>query len=68
MIEQEINKLENLRAELSSTKKKILELQQEMKQLEETIYSKCEHKWEIDRTNVGEHTEYICLKCQLSKK
>jgi uncharacterized protein YlxW (UPF0749 family) len=68
MTETEINQLKDLRSELSSSKKKILALQAEMKQLEETIYSKCEHKWEIDRTNVGEHTEYICLKCQLSKK
>jgi hypothetical protein len=68
MTETEINQLKDLRSELSTSKKKILALQAEMKQLEETIYSKCEHKWEIDRTNVGEHTEYICLKCQLSKK
>ena len=68
MIEKEINQLEYLRAELSSSKKKILRLQDEMKQLEETIYSKCEHNWKIDHTNVGEHTEYKCLNCQLSKK
>jgi hypothetical protein len=68
MTEKEINQLEHLRAELSSTKKKILILQEEMKQLEETIYSKCEHNWKIDHTNVGEHTEYKCMNCQLSKK
>ena len=68
MTETEITQLENLRAELSSSKKKILALQEEMKKLEETIYSKCEHKWKIDHTNVGEHTEYKCANCQLSKK
>ena len=68
MIEEEINQLQNIRRELTSAKKKVLELQQELKEAEEHIYSKCEHKWEIDRTNVGEHTEYICLKCYLSKK
>ena len=68
MTEKEINQLEHLRAELSSSKKKILRLQEEMKKLEETIYSKCEHNWKIDHTNVGEHTEYKCANCQLSKK
>ena len=68
MTEQEIKQLENLRAELSLAKNKIVTLQQEMKQLEETIYLNCEHKWEKDRTNVGEHTEYICFKCQMYKK
>jgi len=68
MTEQEINQLQHLRRELTSAKQKVLSLQQEIKQAEEHIYSKCEHKWEIDRTNVGEHTEYICVKCLLSKK
>jgi len=68
MTEQEINQLRDLRREISTTKKRILALQEEMKQLEDTIYSKCEHEWEKDLANVGEHTEYICLKCNLSKK
>jgi len=68
MTEQEINNLQHLRTELTSAKQKVLSLQQEIKQAEENIYSKCQHKWELDRTNVGEHTEYICAKCHLSKK
>ena len=68
MTEQEINQLQHLRTELTSAKQKVIALQQEIKEAEEDIYSKCEHKWEIDRTNVGEHTEYICVKCLLSKK
>ena len=55
--------LQNLRTELTAAKKKVLQLQQQIKELEEDIYSKCEHDWQIDYTNVGEHTEYICTKC-----
>jgi len=68
--QEEINQsqLQDLRKELTAAKKKVLELQQKIKEAEEHIYTKCEHKWEIDRTNVGEHTEYICLKCNLSNK
>jgi len=68
MTEQEINQLRDLRTEISTTKKKILALQEEMKKLEDAIYLKCEHEWEKDRANVGEHTEYICIKCNLSNK
>jgi hypothetical protein len=61
--EQELTQLQALRAELTATKKKVLQLQQQIKELEEDIYSKCKHEWKIDYTNVGEHTEYICTKC-----
>jgi uncharacterized protein YlxW (UPF0749 family) len=62
MIEQEIQ-LQTLRTELTAAKQKVLQLQQQIKELEEDIYSKCQHEWKIDYTNVGEHTEYICTKC-----
>lgn len=63
MTEEEKIQLQNLNAELSMAKKKIVKIQEEIKELEKTIYSKCQHEWKIDYTNVGEHTEYICLKC-----
>jgi uncharacterized protein YlxW (UPF0749 family) len=58
------NHLQDLRKELTAAKQKVLQLQQQIKQFEEHIYSKCQHEWKIDRTNVGEHTEYICMKCR----
>jgi predicted nucleic acid-binding Zn-ribbon protein len=57
------NQLQDLRKELTSAKQKVIQLQQQIKQIEEQIYTNCEHVWKIDRTNVGEHTEYICSKC-----
>ncbi len=62
MTEQE-TQLQTIRTELTAAKQKVLQLQQQIKQLEEDIYSKCQHEWKIDYTNVGEHTEYICTKC-----
>lgn len=61
--DQELNQLQTLRTELTAAKKKVLQFQQQIKELEEDIYSKCQHEWKIDYTNVGEHTEYICTKC-----
>ena len=63
--QEEINQsqLQDLRKELASAKQKVLQLQQQIKELEEDIFSKCQHEWKIDRTNVGEHTEHICSKC-----
>ena len=57
------SRLQDLRKELTAAKQKVIQLQQQIKELEEDIYSKCQHEWKIDRTNVGEHTEYICSKC-----
>lgn len=61
--DQELTQLQALRTELTTTKKKVLQLQEQIKELEEDVYSKCKHEWKIDYTNVGEHTEYICTKC-----
>jgi len=60
---KELSQLKTLRAELSIAKKKVLALQQEIREVEEQIYSKCKHEWKIDYTNVGEHTEHICTNC-----
>ncbi len=57
------SQLQDLRKELTAAKQKVLSLQQQIKELEEDIFSKCQHEWNIDRTNVGEHTEHICSKC-----
>jgi hypothetical protein len=64
----EIQDLQILRAELSSAKKRVGELQQQVKRMEDVIYSKCDHQWIVDYSNVGEHTEHVCAKCNLSKK
>jgi len=49
-------------------------LKQQCKQIDEVIfecqkklYKLCEHKWQIDRTDMGEHTEYECGICGLYK-
>ena len=48
-------------------KEKTNEYNNAIKQLQKQLYEACPHDWEIDRTNIGEHTEYICKKCQLDK-
>lgn len=67
MAEKELQQLQNLRSELASVKKNMLILQQRINQIEEIIYFKCDHYWILDRANVGEHTEYVCTRCNLSK-
>jgi len=64
----EIQELETLRNELLLAKKKVDLLQQQIKQMENTVYSKCAHEWKVDHSNVGEHTEYVCTMCHMSKK
>ena len=65
---KEIQDLRILRADLSSAKKRVGERQQQVKRMEDAIYSKCDHEWMVDYSNVGEHTEHLCAKCNLSKK
>lgn len=42
-------------------------LQEEIDFLKEKLYKICPHVWEIDTGYCGEHTEYICKKCYMSK-
>lgn len=67
MAEKEIQQLQKLRSELSAVKKLMGTLQQRINNIEEVIYFKCDHYWILDRANVGEHTEYVCTHCNLSK-
>ena len=67
MAEKELEQLQKLRSELALIKKNMITLQQRINQVEETIYFKCDHYWILDRENVGEHTEYVCSRCNLSK-
>ena len=67
MAENEIRELNNLRVELSTLKKQMTIVQQKIKEMEEDIYNKCNHVWTVDRTNVGEHTEYMCMQCNMFK-
>jgi hypothetical protein len=65
---KEVQDLQTLRADLSCAKKRVGELHQQVKRMEDVIYSKCDHQWMVDYSNVGEHTEHLCAKCNLSKK
>ena len=67
MADREIQQLQKLRSELAAVKKIMGTLQQRINNIEETIYFKCDHYWILDRANVGEHTEYVCTHCNLSK-
>jgi uncharacterized protein involved in exopolysaccharide biosynthesis len=67
MTEKELKQLQQLRSELSAVKKIMETLQQRINHIEEIIYFKCDHYWIIDRANIGEHTEYICTRCNLAK-
>lgn len=48
-------------------KQRINKLDIQSKELEKNLYEKCNHEWQVDRTNIGEHTEFICKKCNLYK-
>jgi hypothetical protein len=67
MADQEIQQLQKLRSELATVKKIMGTLQQRINHVEEIIYFKCDHYWILDRENVGERTEYVCTRCNLSK-
>lgn len=67
MAEKEILQLQQLRSELASLKKMVGTIQQRINHVEEIIYFKCDHFWILDRSNVGERTEYVCTRCNLSK-
>ena len=67
MAENEIRDLNNLRSELSTLKTQMTIVQQKIKEMEKDIYIKCNHVWTIDRTNVGEHTEHVCVQCNMCK-
>jgi hypothetical protein len=67
MAENEIRNLNNLRSELSTLKTQMTIIHQKIKEMEKDIYIKCNHVWTIDRTNVGEHTEHVCVHCNMFK-
>jgi hypothetical protein len=67
MAEKELQQLQKLHSELAAIKKMMVTVQQRINNVEEIIYFKCDHFWIIDRANMGEHTEYICTRCNLSK-
>lgn len=68
MAENEIKQLNSLRGELSTLKTQMTIVQQKIKEMEKDIYEKCSHVWTIDRSNVGEHTEDVCIHCNMYKK
>jgi len=41
--------------------------EEEIESLEDDLRKVCSHDWQIDYSNRGEKTEYICLKCTLYK-
>ncbi len=47
--------------------KEINELIEVEKKLREDIISLCKHQWIIDRTNIGEKTEWVCSICGKDK-
>lgn len=50
------NKIKNHKKELE----KLIDLQNKLTQ---QIIKLCSHNWIIDKTNCGEHTEWICSNC-----
>ena len=48
-------------------KKEIDELVEIREKLYKDMISFCNHKWEIDRTNIGEKTEWVCSICGIEK-
>lgn len=42
-------------------------IKKEIEDLNIQLYNNCNHEWIIDRSNYGEHTEYICKNCLLYK-
>lgn len=68
MAENEIRELDNLHTQLSMLKNQMTIVKKKIEQMEKEIYIKCNHDWTIDRTNVGEHTEQICIHCNMFKR
>ena len=59
-----LNQIKEKNIELSNFNKNI---KNEIEILTKKLYTICNHQWEIDYSNRGEHTEYICSKCLLYK-
>jgi len=55
--------LEKIRNLEENKKKFNLEIDKQIINLEKKIFELCNHDWIIDRSNAGEHTEYICSIC-----
>ena len=48
-------------------KKEIDELLEIRQKLHNDMISFCNHEWKIDRTNIGEKTEWVCSICGIEK-
>lgn len=62
------NELHSKYKELGYLNKMKSIVQQQIIDLEDKLYDNCMHNWIFDNTNRGEHTEFICSICQLSKR
>lgn len=62
-----INEINKITKQSNILKEKTYQCEKLITELQKKLYSICQHEWEIDRSNVGEHTEYICRKCNLDK-
>ncbi len=63
-VEEILSSIKEKRILLNEIKSKT---ESEILELTDKLYKICQHQWIIDRTNYGEHTEYICNKCFLYK-
>jgi hypothetical protein len=59
-LEKEIVKYNSIKAALKNIESKIVILKG-------LIYETCIHKWVVDSSYYGEHTEYVCIYCGMSK-
>ena len=62
-----VNLVINHRSNLSSIKNTLDSIKNDIdkksRYLDKLIFKLCDHKWEIDRSAMSEHTEYYCSKC-----
>ncbi len=66
-MKQLMEEVENKRKEKDRLLMDMMKLDNKINELEEVIYSICEHVWVIDRSFYSEHTEWVCKKCNQYK-
>ena len=67
LIEYLYNNYQDISNTIYQKQKEINELIEIEKKLREDIFSLCKHKWIIDKTNIGEKTEWVCQICGTEK-
>tara|TARA_B100001093_G_C26858987_1_gene1028945 strand:+ start:1492 stop:1716 length:225 start_codon:yes stop_codon:yes gene_type:complete len=64
-IQDLLKEKELMKIQLHDYEKKISEIKNKLKNIDNTIYNTCEHKWIRDYDNYDELSKKFCLHCGL---